>query len=281
MKKLSSFAVTAISVATLALPMQAVAEQCTNKVWNKVMERGTVRIGVKADYKPWGYRDTDGSVIGLEPDMAADVALVMGVDLELVPVVGSNRLAFLEQGQIDMFIATMTDLHDRRKIVGIPSPNYYSSGTNVLSPKALGFTKWEQLGGKPVCAIQGAFFNKIVEDRYDVNVVAFQGTAEAKQALRDKKCVAFVFDDSGLMSALASGEWDEFEMPLPTEDAKSWGLAVPKAEENCVLGRFMSGMVYNWHRDGTLVSLESKWGIQSTAYLAEQAIKHADHLSPE
>ena len=281
MKKLTTLAATVATVAALALPLQASAEQCTNDVWNKVMKRGKVIVGVKADYKPWGYRDTSGNVIGLEPDMAADVARVMGVDLELMPVVGSNRLAFLEQGQIDMFIATMTDLHDRRKIVGIPSPNYYSSGTNVMSPKALGFTKWEQLSGKPVCAIQGAFFNKIVEDRYDVNIVAFQGTAEAKQALRDKKCVAFVFDDSGLMSTLASGEWDEFEMPLPTEDAKSWGLAVPKAEVNCLFGRFMSGMTYYWHREGTLVDLEKKWGIQSTAYLAEQARKFADHLPAE
>jgi len=281
MKKSSIMVTMVTAIAALAVPVQASSEQCTNDVWNKVMERGKVKIGIKADYKPWGYRSTDGNVIGMEPDLAADVARTLGVELELVPVVGSNRLAFLEQGQIDMFIATMTDLHDRRKIVGIPSPNYYSSGTNIMSPKALGFTQWEQLRDKPVCAIQGAFFNKIVEDRYGVNVVAFQGTAEAKQALRDKKCVAFVFDDSGLMSSLASGEWDEFEMPLPTEDAKSWGLAVPKAEENCVLGRFMSGMVYNWHRDGSLVDLEEKWGIQPTAYLSEQAVKFADHLPPE
>ena len=32
----------------------AVGAQCTNDVWNKVMERGTVVVGVKADYKPWG-----------------------------------------------------------------------------------------------------------------------------------------------------------------------------------------------------------------------------------
>lgn len=268
-------------VAALTLPVQAVAEECTNEVWNKIMERGKLVAGVKADYKPWGFRDTDGNVIGMEPDLVADVAAKMGVEFELVPVLGSNRLQFLEQGQIDISIATMTDLHDRRKIVGIPSPNYYSSGTNIMSPKALGFKEWEDLRGKPVCAIQGAFFNKVVEDRYDVNIVAFQGTAEAKQALRDKKCVAFVFDDSGLMSTLASGDWEEFEMPLPTEDASSWGLAVPKAEENCILGRFMSGMQYYWHREGTLIALEEKWGIRPTAYLAEQAEKFKDHLPAE
>ncbi|MEM7292793.1 MAG: hypothetical protein AAF420_05265, partial [Pseudomonadota bacterium] len=50
------------------------------------------------------------------------------------------------------------------------------------------FTKWEDLSGKKVCGKQGAFYNQIVEERYGVEVVAFTGNAEAKQALRDRKC---------------------------------------------------------------------------------------------
>ena len=65
----------------------------------------------------------------------------MGVSLELVPVQSSNRMQFLEQGKIDMMIATMSDRADRREIVGIPGPNYYTSGTNVMAPKALGFSE--------------------------------------------------------------------------------------------------------------------------------------------
>jgi polar amino acid transport system substrate-binding protein len=267
--------------ASTSLAQVATAAECTNDTWNKVMERGKLVVGVKADYKPWGFRDSDGNVVGMEIDMAQDVADKMGVELEVVPVVSSNRMQFLEQGQIDMMIATMTDRPDRREIVGIVGPNYYTSGTNVMAPKALGFTAWEDLRGKPVCGIQGAFYNKIVEDRYGVEIVAFAGTAEAKQALRDKKCVAFVYDDSSIGSDIASGNWDEFEMPLPSEDDAPWGLAVPKAEENCVFGNFMSGMQFNWHRDGTLIELEKKWGIKPTAYLQNMSEKMADHLAGE
>jgi polar amino acid transport system substrate-binding protein len=176
------------TVAALALVAQstaAVAAECTNDVWNKVMEAGKVVIGVKADYKPWGYRDENGDIVGMEVDMAQDVADAMGVELELVAVQSSNRMQFLEQGKIDMMIATMSDRADRREIVGIPGPNYYTSGTNIMSPKALSFKEWEDLRGKPVCGKQGAFYNQIVEERYGVEIVAFTGNAEAKQALRD------------------------------------------------------------------------------------------------
>ncbi|HCB32312.1 MAG TPA: ABC transporter substrate-binding protein, partial [Deltaproteobacteria bacterium] len=86
------------------------------------MKRGKIVIGVKADYKPWGYRNTAGGLVGMEIDMAKDVADAMGVKLELVPVQSSNRMQFLEQGKTDMMIATMSDRVDRRKIVGITQP---------------------------------------------------------------------------------------------------------------------------------------------------------------
>ena len=265
-------------VSIFALGSVTTASQCTNDVWNKVMKRGKVVIGVKADYKPWGYRSPNGDLVGMEIDMAKDVAAAMNVKLELVPVQSSNRMQFLEQGKIDMMIATMSDRVDRRKIVGITQPNYYTSGTNIMSPKALGLASWENLHGKPVCGKQGAFYNKIVADRYGAKIIAFTGNAEAKQALRDKKCIAWVYDDSSIMSDLSSGEFDQFEMPLASEDDNPWGLAVPLAEKDCIFGNFMSGITYNWHQSGRLIELEQKHGIQATNYLVIQKYRNKDWL---
>ena len=272
-----------LGVASAALVMassvsMAAGHSCSNDVWNKVMERGKMVVGVKADYKPWGYRDTSGKIVGMEADMAQIAADAMGVDLELVAVQSSNRMQFLENGKIDMMIATMSDRPDRRKIVGITQPNYYTSGTNVMSPKAVGIKNWEDLRDKPVCGKQGAFYNKVVSDRYGANIIAFTGNAEAKQALRDKKCIAWVYDDSSIMSDLSSGNYDDFEMPLNSEDDNPWGLAVPLAEKDCIFGNFMSGLTYNLHQSGKLIELEKKWGIQATQYLKDQKDRFADWI---
>ena len=257
---------------------QAAGHKCSNDVWNKVMKRGKMVVGVKADYKPWGYRDTSGNIVGMEADMAKIAADAMGVDVELVAVQSSNRMQFLENGKIDLMIATMSDRPDRRKIVGITQPNYYTSGTNVMSPKAVGLKNWEELRDKPVCGKQGAFYNKIVTDRYGAKVIAFTGNAEAKQALRDKKCIAWVYDDSSIMSDLSSGNYDNMEMPLNSEDDNPWGLAVPLAEKDCIFGNFMSGLTYNMHQSGKLIELEKKWGIQPTQYLQNQNKRFADWI---
>lgn len=267
------------SLAAMGMLASSASAACTNDAWNKVMSRGKIVVGVKADYKPWGFRNTDGAIVGMEIDMANDVAAKMGVDIELVAVQSSNRMQFLEQGKIDLMVATMSDRKDRRALVGIVGPNYYTSGTNVMSPKALGLTEWEDLRDKPVCGKQGAFYNQIVEQRYGAKIIAFTGNAEAKQALRDKKCIAWVYDDSSIGSDLSSGNWDDFEMPLASEDDNPWALAVPSAERNCVFGRFMSGMQYQWHQDGTLIELEAKWGIKATAYLAGYNERMGDWLA--
>ena len=70
----------------------------------------------------------------------------------------------------------------------------------------------------------------------------------------------------------------DFEMPLTSEDDNPWGLAVPLAEKDCIFGRFMSGMQYNWLQSGKLIELEATHGIQPTAFLQVQKEKLKDWL---
>jgi polar amino acid transport system substrate-binding protein len=253
----------ALALAVAVAPAQA-------DTIDKVRERGKIVVGVKSDYKPWGFIDTDGKIVGLEIDLAQDVADALGVDLEVVAVQNLNRMQFLEQGRIDLLIATMTDRKDRREVVGIVQPNYYSSGTNGLARKSLNLKSWEDLRDKPVCTKQGNFFNKMMEEEFGLKIIAFTGNAEAKQALRDGRCLAWLSDDTSIQGDLQDPAWsEEYEMPFETRDAASWGIGVPKDELDKAFGRFMSGMVSEWHRTGRIVELEKKWNIQPSRWAAD------------
>jgi polar amino acid transport system substrate-binding protein len=233
-------------------------------VLDDVKERGVLKVGVKADYKPYGFLDESGNVVGIEPELAQEVAAKLGVDVEFVPVVSSNRMEFLEQGKIDLMIATMTDKPDRRKKVYIVDPNYYSSGTNILSLKSNGFKEWTDLDGIPVCGIQGAFYNKRTKAKYGAEIIAFKGTAEALSALQAGNCAAYVYDDSAIVALTAEPEWADYEMPLPTIDDAPWGLAVQLGED--AFYKLMSDMVIEWHKSGRILELEMKWGVTNTPF---------------
>jgi polar amino acid transport system substrate-binding protein len=262
--------------ALAGLALALVASGASAQTLERIKERGTLVVGVKADYKPFGFRDPSGKIVGLEPDLAQDVADVLGVKLELEPVQSSNRMQFLQQGKIDLMIATMNDKPDRREVVGIIEPSYYASGVNVMAPKKLGFKQWEQLKGKPVCAIQGAWYNKPLAEKFGIDIVAFKGTAESQTALVQGNCVAWTYDDTAFAGLLEDkAKWGDYEMPLPTIMPDPWGLAVPLPERNKAYGRFMSGVVYEWHRSGRLIELEKQWALPASPFIAEMHEKYA------
>ena len=65
-----SILLSTVSAAMILASSASYAASCTNDTWNKVMSRGKMVVGVKADYKPWGFRDTSGAIVGMEADMA-------------------------------------------------------------------------------------------------------------------------------------------------------------------------------------------------------------------
>src|ERR1700681_4587511 len=91
-----------------------------------VKQKGKLVVGVKADYKPFGYTDPSGKIVGLEVDLANDVGRRLAVPVELVPVIAANRMEFLKQGRTDLMIATMAYKPDRAEVIGIPAPFYYA-----------------------------------------------------------------------------------------------------------------------------------------------------------
>src|SRR5215467_8941923 len=234
---------------------------------DKVKQRGVLVVGTKADYKPFGFRDTTGAIVGFEPDLARDVAQRLGARLELEPVVSSNRMQFLQQGKIDLMLATMNLTQERRQTVGIIDPSYYASGVNVLAIKRAALKTWEQTKNQKICGIQGAWYNKVVAEKYGADIVAFRGQTEAEVALQQGNCVGWVYDDTAFAERLADPKWSGFEMALPTIMEEPWGLAVKLEERDTEWGKFMAAQLEDWHRTGKLIDLEKKWKIPASAYL--------------
>jgi polar amino acid transport system substrate-binding protein len=241
-------------------------------VLQEIKARGALIVGVKADYRPFGYRDPSGNIIGFEPDLAADVAKRLGVKVEFVPVVASNRMQFLEQGRIDLMIATMTDTPERRKVVDIVDPDYYASGASVMVKKNSGLTDWSQLKGKKLCLIQGAYYNKDIQEKFGVDPVAFKGTAEAYTALKDGNCVGFAFDDTALYGQVQLPDWKDYHTPFKSFEPLPWGLSVKLGETK--FAEFMSKTVIDWDKTGFIQKLETKWKIPHSDYVKEMHEKY-------
>lgn len=229
-----------------------------------IKAKGVLVVGVKADYPPFGYLSPTGANTGLEVDLARNVAQRLGVKIQFVPVVGSNRIQFLNQGKVDLLIATMNDTPERRKVVDIVQPDYYASGYNLMAPDVVKITTWSQLQGVPVCAIQGTYYNKEVAEKYGAEPVAFTGVAEALTALQQGRCNAFLYDDTAIEGKLLDPAWKAYDMPLASQDAQPWGMGVRQGEP--AFADFLSKTVVDWAKTGYILSLEAKYDIKPSEF---------------
>lgn len=251
-------------VASVALLLASAAPAAAD-VLEQIKSKGTLVVGVKADYKPFGFRDPSGQIIGIEPDLAKAVADKLGVKLELVPVVSANRIEFLQQGKIDLIIATLSDKPERRKSVQAVDPQYYSDSVNILMSKKAKYTSWDELKGKTLCGTSGSFYNKEVESKYGATIKAFDGSEKPLFALKQGECIGYLYDQTFVQGKLLDKDWSEgYGMPLPGILETPWMMAVKNGEEN--FRKFMSDLTVEWMKSGAIVELEKKYGIAPTDY---------------
>jgi polar amino acid transport system substrate-binding protein len=246
--------------AVLALGAGAQAD-----VLDDIKKRGTLIVGVKPDYKPFGFRDPSGGLIGIEPDLAADVAKKLGVKLELVPVLSANRMEFLNQGKIDLMIATMSDKPERRKVVQVIEPLYYSDSVNILLRKDAPVKSWDDIKGKKLCGTTGAFYNKDIAQKYGPDIASFDGSEKPLLALKNGDCIGYLYDQTFIAGKLLDDDWKGgYHMPLTGIMETPWAIAVKLGE--AALQKFMEDTHKEWMKSGRIVELEKKWGVPPTDY---------------
>ena len=269
----------AVSGITLTIGITACSNQDTQEspegTFEKIKENDKIVIGVKTDYAPFGFIDENGQNAGLEIDIARNLTKeLLGSEekVEFVPVVAANRIEFLQQGKVDLVIATMTDTEERREVIDF-SENYYSAGTGLLTKKDSGIASWDDLKGKKVCGIQGSFYNKDLTER-DIEMVNFPGTAEAYKALQEGRCIGFAYDDSALVGKLLEPEWSQdWHQPLNPILEQPWGMGIRKDDEAFL--EAVNDEIIQMEAEGFIVEGEKKWKIPATKY-AEERMKQAE-----
>lgn len=243
--------------AVLAAGLAVLASHALADSLDDIKARGTLLVGGKTDYKPFGFREPSGKVVGFSVDLAQRVADKLGVKVEIVPTTAANQLQFLEQGKVDIVIAAMNDTPERRKIVNVVEPGYYASGASILSVKTARIQKWEDLKGQKVCAAQGAYFNRAVQERYGADIIAFKAPTEAYNALRNGNCTAFVYDDNTLTLKLEEPEWAGYEVPLKSIMPQPVAMAVRLGEDR--FHALLTSLSTEWYKTGVIVQLEDRW----------------------
>ncbi len=244
------------------------AQEAASGALAAMLKTGQIRVGVKTDFPPFGMLNAQGEPEGLEVDLAHDIARRLGLTLSVVRVTTENRLQKLEQGAVDVVVATTADTIERRKIATAVEPGYYAGGVTVMLPPGARVPDWAALRGKSVCATQGAYFNRTMSERYLLNLVIYRDTRDALLGLRDGRCVGYLYTGSAIHAFLEKDEWAGYSAPLPWAMITPWVMMLSRHEKGGELEHKLSDIAAEWHRSGVLADLERKWNIPPSDYVA-------------
>jgi len=158
---------------------------------------GKLVVGVKADQPGLGLQ-TGGTYTGFDVEIAKIIAKGLGVPetgIEYKTTVSSNREPFIQQGQVDMVVATYTINDERKKVVNFGGP-YYIAGQDLLVPTASTITGPESLAGKKVCSVSGSTPAKRIQTEYkDAKLQQFDAYSKCVTALAGGQVDAVTTDD--------------------------------------------------------------------------------------
>jgi polar amino acid transport system substrate-binding protein len=248
-----------LTLSILVLPPCQLSEAAT---LTEIKQRGEIVIGVKADYKPWGYKDENGDYQGMEIELARDIADRLQVKLTLVPALSSNRVQLLNDGKADVIVATFSVTEERKKQVAFIEPSYYAAMTALLTAINTQNPNIDLLHGRKICAVAGNYSNKSVAALAGRDLSEHKTLLEAEEKLLSGECDALNFDDVALLYEIKSNgeKWKGYDIsPLISVKPALWGLAVPLPERDGELAKFLSETILDWHRRGDLLRLEKKW----------------------
>jgi polar amino acid transport system substrate-binding protein len=89
---------------------------------SEIQEKGTINIGMLVDFPPLGFINAENVPDGYDADVSKLMAEKMGVELNIVPVTGPNRIPYLLSGQVDLLIASLAYTPQRAEKVDFSNP---------------------------------------------------------------------------------------------------------------------------------------------------------------
>lgn len=226
-----------------------------------IRSRGYLIVAVRDHWRPLSFRDETGELVGLEVDLARQLAQRIfddpdAVVLEVVP--NRDRLPAVMEDRVDLAIAGLTQTPARMRLVSFSLP-YYLDGAGFLVQADQNVTL-ETLARGRIGLLQGS--STLAAVRYllpQAHLVPLESYRAGQGSLSQGQIDAFAGDVSTLVG------WQQEQAGyriLPTLiTAEPLAIALPHGTQFNDLRQVVNQSLRDWHQNGWLEERTTVWGL--------------------
>ncbi|HDA2339045.1 TPA: ABC transporter permease subunit [Staphylococcus aureus] len=220
-----------ISSAMVYINPTAHAEQ--DQAWEKIKERGELRVGLSADYAPMEFEHTvNGKTeyAGVDIDLAKKIAKDNNLKLKIVNMSFDSLLGALKTGKIDIIISGMTSTPERKKQVDFSDS--YMMTKNIMLVKKDKVNEYKDIkdfNNKKVGAQKGNEQEKIAQTEIEnASITSLSRLPDVILALKSGKVEGAVVEKPVAEAYLKQNPKLGISNVKFNEEEKDTVIAVPK-----------------------------------------------------
>jgi len=239
----------------------------------KIKDAGVLKVGTKVDVPKFGLQNTaTGEMEGFDVDLAYEIAgKIFGCtaaeakEKKLVAfqgVTAKTRGPLLDNGEVDLVIATYTITEERKESWNFSDP-YYTDAVGLLVLKDSGITSCADLDGKIIAVSQGSTTKKVFQEYLDKQGIdvkpefeEFDGYPSMAAALSAKNVDVFSVD-----RAILAGYNDDTTIILEDRFAEQ-DYGVASKLDNKGLAALVNEVVTDLKSSGKIDQMLKDWGIE-------------------
>ncbi|HDA7220647.1 ABC transporter permease subunit [Staphylococcus aureus] len=220
-----------ISSAMVYINPTAHAEQ--DQTWEKIKERGELRVGLSADYAPMEFEHTvNGKTeyAGVDIDLAKKIAKDNNLKLKIVNMSFDSLLGALKTGKIDIIISGITSTPERKKQVDFSDS--YMMTKNIMLVKKDKVNEYKDIkdfNNKKVGAQKGTEQEKIAQTEIEnASITSLSRLPDVILALKSGKVEGAVVEKPVAEAYLKQNPKLGISNVKFNEEEKDTVIAVPK-----------------------------------------------------
>ncbi len=221
-----------------------------------VQKSKVLKAGVKYDFKPFGFINEKGEVVGFDIDLINYIADKLGVKAKFIQVTSKTRIPMVQNGTIDIAAASMTHKVERDGPIDF-TISYFFDGQSILVRSDATQKSYKDFAGLKVGAIQGATSGEnFLKVQPKAKIVTFQEYPQAIMALKKKRIDA-ITTDLVWCSTQAKDSKGAFKVIGSTISYEPYGMGVRENDSN--FRDAVNFAIQDAVKDGTYAKLYKKW----------------------
>lgn len=193
----------------------------------------TLKVGTKYDQPLFGVNTPDG-VVGFDAEIAKYIADELGMEISFQEAVSANRESFLENGTVDIVVATYTINDARKEKIDFAGP-YYIAGQDIMveSGNPKGITGIDDLNSADIktCTVEGSTsLENLNSMAPDAAVTTFDTYSKCADAMGQGRVDA-VTTDNVILLGLADASDGAYELVENPFTVEPYGIGVAKGSD--------------------------------------------------